>query len=233
MAAAIVTVASGLAQATIYNPYSFTSLGGLDIANSSVTINTNTGQITAGGVTYQGVIDSQNGQAGINGAPSVAVFDFDSIDFESTDAITVVGSNGLALLSRGGTSISPAINISGTAGTNGVSGSVANAPGGAGVAGRFAGGQGGKPLLQYNRYDGTGIGSKPGSGPGGGETAGTSGQYNGDTGGGGAFGGTGGTGNGGENIDGALNSRGGTGGYAYGFSIPLAQCRLRRGRWKF
>lgn len=229
-AACALLAGSPIASATIYNPFSFTSLGTLDTTGaSSVAIDTNAATITLtiskNHTTYTGVYDTQNGMAGIGGAPYVAVFDFDKVTFAAGVPVFITGNNGLAILSATDFTANSALTLNGQTGVSGATASSTppSPAGGTGGGGGFAGGNGGAPLfgIAIDPGAGAGNGSTPGNGPGGGSNAGLNGLYNGDSGGGGAFGGQGGTGTPGLNNANQGNPQGPAGGNPYGLTVPI------------
>jgi hypothetical protein len=231
-AACALLASSQIASATIYNPFSYTPLGMLDTTSAtSVSINTNgasptiTVTTSSGHTTYTGVFDSQNGMGGVGGAPNVAVFDFNAVNFAANVPVTITGSNGLAILSVTNFTANTALTLNGQTGANGsvVTSTPTSSPaGGTGGAGGFAGGNGGIPLITFPnlQQNGDGNGSTPGNGPGGGHNAGSKGLYTGDAGGGGGFGSAGGQGNFGVDNVGDINGFP-QGGNAYGLTSPI------------
>jgi hypothetical protein len=132
------------------DPLDFTSLGTLNLAGGSFTIDTDTLTLVDNGAPgvplFTGVVDDQDGIAdsfggvpGPLGIPEVAVFTFDSINLASTASITVTGTRALGLLSQGNATIDTTINVNGA---NGTLVSQGTALAGGGGPGGFAGGQG-------------------------------------------------------------------------------------------
>jgi hypothetical protein len=176
----------------LFNPYSFGSLGALNVTSGTLNINTGTSTtaptMSFGSASYVGYINNQNGmaQGAANGIPYVGVFDFSSINIGSGVTVNITGTNGLALLSQSSANIAATLSVSGYSnGINGLGG-----PGG------FAGGNGG-------------IAPTNGQGPGGGQLNGTPGLVYGNlnqalyggSGGGGSFGVLGFGGGGGGALD--------------------------------
>jgi hypothetical protein len=87
------------------DPNSFTSLGTLNVTSGTLTINTNTLQMT-GAATFTGVSLNQAN------APGIAVFNFSNITIGSGVTVIVVGSRALSLLSLGNATIGANINLS-------------------------------------------------------------------------------------------------------------------------
>jgi|GEM_PF-2254877 len=144
----------------LFNPYSFDSLGALNVTSGTLNINTGTSTtaptMSFGSASYVGYINNQNGMAlgAANGIPYVGVFDFSSINIGSGVTVNITGTNGLALLSQSSANIAATLSVSGYSnGTNGLGG-----PGG------FAGGNGGSNPTN-------------GQGPGGGKVNGGSETY--------------------------------------------------------
>ncbi len=119
----------------LFNPYSFDSLGTLNVTSGTLNINTGTSTtaptMSFGSASYEGYINNQNGmaQGATNGIPDVGVFDFSSINIGSGVTVNITGTNGLVLLSQSSANIAATLPI----GADGVAGG----PGG------FAGGNGG------------------------------------------------------------------------------------------
>ena len=155
------------------NPLAYGSLGSLNLAAGSYTLNTSGAlpQLLGPGaaVLFTGVLQAQADAFN----PSIAVFDFDSINIAQGATVTASGSNPVALLSRSGISFAGTLDAAGRNGGDQ----------GAGVAGRGGpgagrGGNGGPSIGEF------------GQGPGGG-AGGFGGLGNGSWGEGGAFGGNG------------------------------------------
>src|SRR5258706_1003755 len=180
--------------ASIFNS-SVTANGALNITSGQLIIDTDSGQMT-NAATRQGVIFNQGGTFN----PTIAVFDFTSLNIGPNVTVSVVGQRPLAILSRGALTLSTDINISGVTGSasggngGGASGGAANAsgagPGGGSVesffislsGGRGAGfgGNGGKGYLNSSAPAGATYGDllsslQAGSGGAGSKTSGGSG----------------------------------------------------------
>lgn len=172
MAIASAALFSASANAILFDPNDFTSLGALP--GGDITINTDA--LTVSGTAGTGFLATQAG------GPDVAVFTFDGgANFASGNTIFVTGANPLALLFQGGATFSGSVDISGNDGA-----SAAGGAGGSGVAGGGAGGNGGP----FSKTDGTG----PGKGLAGSTSASTSGSNGGSGAGFGTPGGQGGAG---------------------------------------
>src|SRR5258706_961562 len=85
-----------------------TANGALSISSGQLIINTDSGQMTSA-ATRQGVIFNQGGPFN----PTIAVFDFTSVNIGPNVTVSVVGQRPLAILSRGALTLSTDINISG------------------------------------------------------------------------------------------------------------------------
>jgi fibronectin-binding autotransporter adhesin len=92
------------ANADPLNPLAFTSLGALSLNSGSITINTDTMQIT-GAANFTGVSYAQSGGS------NIAVFCFNNINLESNVNVTVTGSQPLALLSIQNATIDNVISV--------------------------------------------------------------------------------------------------------------------------
>jgi hypothetical protein len=170
------------------------------VLSGSVTINTDSGQITAGGNTVvtgaeAGVeLLAQNGQANGFAAPKLRVYHFADLEVASGAVVTVTGKNGLALLTSGTLTVAGVVDLGGGDGTSGGT----NTPGtaGGGGSGGWTGGQwvsGPGCAAGNGMATGPGAGQEGSCGGGGGEGAdGASGG--GAGGGGGGCGGAGGAG---------------------------------------
>jgi len=138
----------------LFNPYSFGSLGTLNVTSGTLNINTGTSTtaptLSFGSASYTGYINNQNGmaQGASNGIPYVGLFDFSSINIGSGVTVNITGTNALALLSQGSANIAATLSVESVNGAGG--------PGG------FAGGNGGNNPTN-------------GQGPGGGQLNGTPG----------------------------------------------------------
>lgn len=148
------------------DPNQFSSLGTLNVAAGSITINTNTLQVT-GAASFTGVLHSQVG------SPAVAVFTFDDVAIASGVTITLTGNRPLAILSQGDISIQSNLVANGASSTSNI--------GGEGILGGGFGGFGGIGASNVLGQDGGGIG-------------GGMGGVSSTSGGGGGFGGAGGLG---------------------------------------
>lgn len=137
----LLIMASAFAQR---DPNAFASLGTLNISSGTLTINTDTGQMT-GAASFTGAIATQAG------GPQIAVFDFNSINIGAAVTINVTGSRALSLLSRGGATISGMMSLNGS---------------GTEFSGSFAAGSGGYigAYAAVSGLEANGLG--PGGGPG-------------------------------------------------------------------
>jgi len=131
LAKLVLAVVGALATSTMtlaqpLDPQDFTSLGTLNLAGGSFTIDTDALTIVddaaPGTPLFAGVADDQNGTADyLNGVwdpnslgiPEIAVFAFDDIDIQSTATITVTGTRALAFVSHGNVVIDTTIDLSG------------------------------------------------------------------------------------------------------------------------
>ncbi|TWT73471.1 hypothetical protein Pla123a_38070 [Posidoniimonas polymericola] len=167
----------GVSRSAPLNPLDFASLGSLPTGGFTI----DTDALTFGGAPG-GVLFAQGG-----GAPDIAVFSFDGGGtLAAGNAITVAGSNPLALLFRGSVTLAGSIDVSGSNGVDAVQQAVTGL-GGSGVAGGGRGGHGG-PFS--SNQDGVG----PGHGVVGSNSASVSGVGSGSGAGFGTAGGDGGVG---------------------------------------
>jgi hypothetical protein len=153
----LIFTASASVTAAPLDPLDFTSLGTLNLAGGSFTIDTDALSIiddTDPNVPlFTGIIDDQGGAAdsfgaggdvttvGPLGVPHVAVFTFDAIDLANTASMTVTGHRALALLSQGDAQFATTIDLSGADATDGGFGT-AGQRGEAGPGGFAGGGRG-------------------------------------------------------------------------------------------
>ncbi len=199
--AAVLLMSAVPATAQPLNPTNYSTIATSFAPTGAVTINTDTLQITGTGfTTVTGVTTAQQ-----NGGPTLAVFDFGSINIPSSVTVSVTGSRPFALLSQGNATVAGTVNMSGGASTS--------PSGGAGVAGGGNGGNGWTTGSPRNGQIGNGAGA------GGAGTDPSIGAFNGA--GGGGFGGNGG---GGGSQDGpSLSFGNGVGGSAYGNLLTTLQ----------
>lgn len=101
------------AQGGLLDPFAFNSLGELNLANGTFTIDTDAVTISGPGLDISGVVDDQGGNANAGTVPEIAVFAFDSIDIQSSANINVVGSRAVGLLSHTHAIIDGAIHAAG------------------------------------------------------------------------------------------------------------------------
>ena len=118
------------------NPSSYTSLGDLNPAPGTYTIDTTAGTLTGPGTSFSGVLSS-----------GVEVFDFSFVEIGSGVVINATGDNPLAILSQGKMTIAGSINGNGR--------SAAIASDGPGEPGGPGGGAGGNSTTPT---DGNGVG---------------------------------------------------------------------------
>jgi len=106
----------------LFNPFSFGSLGALNVTSGTLNINTGTSTtaptMSFGSASYVGYINNQNGmaQGAANGIPYVGVFDFSSINIGSGVTVNITGTNGLALLSQSSANIAATLILYGPGG---------------------------------------------------------------------------------------------------------------------
>lgn len=197
-----------VSQAKALDPLAFNSAGPLNLGSGTYTIDTG-GPIprwldAASNTVWSGTFFNQGVPTGSNYwgfDPMVAVFDFDSIFIQTNATVIVIGSNPLALLSRGAVTLNGDFNASAKDGGAAVGnlGGTGNGFGGRGGAGGGKGGDGGVgPEFLSSK-------GQNGDGPGGG--------YDGT----GAYGGTGGLGSRGNGA-----GFGGRGGGGFGGLVPAS-----------
>lgn len=150
--------------AAITNPLAHPSLGDFTVGlGNAVVFDTDNAQVRVNGiVAFAGVVSDQAGQANAaSGIPSLAVFSFDQINIGSGVPITVVGSRGLSLLSRGDVILRGVLSVNG--GDLGAVGGGGGFGGGSGLAVPGFGPGAGHPTTIGN-YAGAGGGGFGGAG---------------------------------------------------------------------
>lgn len=133
--------ASGLRAAPL-DPNSFTSLGTMNLAAGSYTVDTSALTLTGPGTNFNGVVSG-----------SICVFCFDSITVQTGATVTCVGTRPVAFLSKGTAIISGTISADGGDAQVGFTGFTP-----AGGAGGGAGGTAGDPGLAIPNGNGGGPG---------------------------------------------------------------------------
>lgn len=133
--------ASGLRAAPL-DPNSFTSLGTMNLAAGSYTVDTTALTLTGPGTNFNGVVSG-----------SICVFCFDSITVQTGATVTCVGTRPVAFLSKGTAIISGTISADGGDAQVGFTGFTP-----AGGAGGGAGGTAGDPGLAIPNGNGGGPG---------------------------------------------------------------------------
>ena len=150
LALGLLATGPSIARAEPLDPQAFSSLGTLVVPlGGTLSIDTDALTLSAGGMTYTGVVKAQ--QSG----PEIAVFTFDSVTLNSLAAPTLKGVRALAILSRTDMTTGGSINFQ----------NFTSADANLGVIGRLGGGSGG------NGGNSLSTSGKDGSGPGAGAGA--------------------------------------------------------------
>lgn len=150
LALGLLATGPSIARAEPLDPQAFSSLGTLIVpVGGTLAIDTDALTLTAGGMTYTGVVKAQ--QSG----PEIAVFTFDSVTLNSLSVPTLKGGRALAILSRSDMTTGGSLNFQ----------NFASADPNLGGIGRLGGGSGG------NGGNALSTSGKDGGGPGGGAGA--------------------------------------------------------------